>query len=75
MDQMPEMLVHGDADGGIPLAVLLRETGLARVLLRQGASFHKAQFVLMVTSKPIFNTGLIPGKHTYSSVVRNVLFG
>ena len=29
-DQMPEMLVQGDADGGIPLAVLLRETGLAK---------------------------------------------
>ena len=29
-DQMPEMLVKGDADGGIPLAVLLRETGLAK---------------------------------------------
>ena len=29
-DQMPEMLVQGDAEGGIPLAVLLRETGLAK---------------------------------------------
>lgn len=29
-DQMPEMLVQGDADDGIPLAVLLRETGLAK---------------------------------------------
>ena len=29
-DQMPEMSVQGDADGGIPLAVLLRETGLAK---------------------------------------------
>jgi tyrosyl-tRNA synthetase len=29
-DQMPEMLVQGDDDGGIPLAVLLRETGLAK---------------------------------------------
>ena len=29
-DQMPEMSVQGDAEGGIPLAVLLRETGLAK---------------------------------------------
>ena len=29
-DQMPEMLLQGDAEGGIPLAVLLRETGLAK---------------------------------------------
>ena len=29
-DQMPEVLVQGDAEGGIPLAVLLRETGLAK---------------------------------------------
>ena len=27
---MPEMSVAADADGGIPLAVLLRETGLAK---------------------------------------------
>jgi tyrosyl-tRNA synthetase len=42
-DQMPEMVVQGDADGGIPLAVLLRETGLvkssseARSFISQGA--------------------------------------
>ncbi len=29
-DEMPEMSLAADADGGIPLAVLLRETGLAK---------------------------------------------
>ena len=29
-DEMPEMTVPSDADGGVPLSVLLRETGLAK---------------------------------------------
>ena len=29
-DEMPEMTLQSDADGGVPLSVLLRETGLAK---------------------------------------------
>jgi tyrosyl-tRNA synthetase len=29
-DEMPEMTLSSDADGGVPLSVLLRETGLAK---------------------------------------------
>ena len=29
-DRMPEAVIQGDTDGGVPLAVLLRETGLAK---------------------------------------------
>ena len=42
-DRMPEMFIQGDTAGGIPLAVLLRETGLAkssseaRTFILQGA--------------------------------------